>query len=224
MENKKEIVFEDWGVVPYSEAYERQRSLFDVMVSAKQNCEEPPCDTWVFCEHLPVITIGQHGNSGNLLYSADYLYKRGIEFCVTDRGGDVTFHGRGQCVCYPLFDLERRKIGLRRYVELLEEVVIRTVAEYGIVAGRLKGASGVWIEPETPYERKICAVGIRSSRYIAMHGIALNVNTDLSYFTLINPCGFVNKGVTSIEKEIGRPVSMMEVKTCIEERVSELFR
>lgn len=224
MESKKDIIFDDWGVISYCDAYKKQRNLFDIRVSARQNNEEPPCDIWVFCEHLPVVTIGQHGNRKNLLYSSDCLREKGVDFYATDRGGDVTFHGRGQCVCYPLFDLERREMGLRRYVELLEEVVIRTVAEYGITAGRLKGASGVWIEPDTPYERKICAVGIRSSRYITMHGIALNVNTDLSYFSLINPCGFADKGVTSIEKEIGRQVSINEVKADIEKNVLSLFR
>lgn len=223
MENK-EIVFDDWGAISYRDAYEKQRNLFDIRVSAKRNNEEPPCDIWVFCEHLPVITIGQHGNRNNLLYSGDYLREKGVDFYVTDRGGDVTFHGQGQCVCYPLFDLERRKIGLRRYVELLEEVIIQTLSGYGIAARRLRGASGVWIEPETPYERKICAVGIRSSRYITMHGIALNVNTDLSYFSLINPCGFADKGVTSIEKEIGNQITMDEIKERIRECVSALFR
>ena len=223
MECHEKIVFEEWGLIPYAEAYRRQQELFDLRVSAKRNGEDTPCDVWVFCEHPPVITMGQHGNRRNLLYSAETLKARAIDFFLTDRGGDVTFHGPGQCVCYPLLDLERRRMGLRRYVELLEEVVIRTLSGYGIVAGRLPGASGVWIEPGTAQERKICAVDTRSSRYVTMHGIALNVNTDLSGFSLINPCGFTDKGVTSLARELGQSLDMERVKTHLRQHVLSLF-
>ena len=139
------------------------------------------------------------------------LEAMGAQFFHIDRGGDITFHGPGQLVCYPILDLERLGIGLREYIEALEEAVIRTVAEYGIAAGRIAGASGVWIDPGKARPRKICAIGVRSSRYVTMHGFALNVTTDLRYFSYINPCGFVDKGVTSIEKETGARPSLEEV-------------
>lgn len=221
--NDTRILFEDWGLMPYRKAYERQILMFEERIATKQSGMNVPADVWVFCEHSPVITLGRHGNPHNLLFSPADIERKGVEFVATDRGGDITFHGPGQCVCYPIFDLERLGIGLKQYVDRLEQVVIDVLSEYGIDAGRLAGASGVWIEPETAHARKICAVGIRSSRYITMHGIALNVNTELSYFSLIHPCGFVDKGVTSMAKETGRTLEMDEVKERIKRRVEYLF-
>ena len=152
------------------------------------------------------------------------LEAMGARFFHIDRGGDITFHGPGQLVCYPILDLERIGIGLREYIDTLEEAVIRTVAEYGIAAGRIAGASGVWIDPEGRRPRKICAIGVRSSRFITMHGFALNVSTDLEWFTRINPCGFTDRGVTSIASETGLRPSMQEVKRTVVRKLAAALR
>lgn len=207
--------------------------------------------TILLVEHPPVYTLGKSGHAENLLIGRETLETMGAQFFHIDRGGDITFHGPGQLVCYPILDLERLGIGLRGYIEALEEAVIRTVAEYGITAGRIAGASGVWIDggtrPRTAdtgtegngksaagrehtdrrlsggMPRKICAIGVRSSRYITMHGFALNVSTDLSWFTRINPCGFTDRGVTSIERETGRKVAMGDVKRLVVKYLSEIL-
>ena len=166
-------------------------------------------------EHNPVYTLGKSGKESNMLVSEAYLRSIGAEYYHIDRGGDITFHGPGQLVCYPILDLERIGIGLREYIEALEEAVIRTVAEYGIAAGRIAGASGVWIDPGKALPRKICAIGVRSSRFITMHGFALNVTTDLEWFSRINPCGFTDRGVTSIAAETGLQPPMQEVKQTV---------
>ena len=171
--------------------------------------------TILLVEHPPVYTLGKSGHAENLLVNQEALEAMGAQFFHIDRGGDITFHGPGQLVCYPILDLERIGIGLREYIEALEEAVIRTVAEYGIAAGRIAGASGVWIDPGKARPRKICAIGVRSSRYVTMHGFALNVTTDLEWFSRINPCGFTDRGVTSIAAETGSQPSMQEVKQLV---------
>lgn len=171
--------------------------------------------TILLVEHPPVYTLGKSGHAENLLIGRKALEAMGAQFFHIDRGGDITFHGPGQLVCYPILDLERIGIGLREYIEALEEAVIRTVAEYGIAAGRIAGASGVWIDPGKARPRKICAIGVRSSRYVTMHGFALNVTTDLEWFSRINPCGFTDRGVTSIAAETGSQPSMQEVKQLV---------
>lgn len=171
--------------------------------------------TILLVEHPPVYTLGKSGHAENLLIGREALEAMGAQFFHIDRGGDITFHGPGQLVCYPILDLERIGIGLREYIEALEEAVIRTVAEYGIAAGRIAGASGVWIDPGKARPRKICAIGVRSSRYVTMHGFALNVTTDLEWFSRINPCGFTDRGVTSIAAETGSQPSMQEVKQLV---------
>ena len=177
--------------------------------------------TVLLVEHPPVYTLGKSGHAENLLVSREALEAAGARFFHIDRGGDITFHGPGQLVCYPILDLERIGIGLRDYIDALEEAVIRTVAQYGITAGRIPGASGVWIEPENRRPRKICAIGVRSSRYVTMHGFALNVTTDLGWFSRINPCGFTDRGVASILSETGRKVPMEEVKKLVVKFLSE---
>ena len=177
--------------------------------------------TVLLVEHPPVYTLGKSGHAENLLVSREALEAAGARFFHIDRGGDITFHGPGQLVCYPILDLERIGIGLRDYIDALEEAVIRTVAQYGITAGRIPGASGVWIEPESRRPRKICAIGVRSSRYVTMHGFALNVTTDLGWFSRINPCGFTDRGVASILSETGRKVPMEEVKKLVVKFLSE---
>lgn len=183
--------------------------------------------TILLVEHPPVYTLGKSGHAENLLIGREALEAMGAQFFHIDRGGDITFHGPGQLVCYPILDLERLGIGLRDYIGALEEAVIRTVAAYGITAGRMAGASGVWIgvgnRTSARVPRKICAIGVRSSRYITMHGFALNVTTDLEWFTRINPCGFTDRGVTSIERETGRKAAMGEVKELVVKFLSEIL-
>ena len=197
--------------------------------------------TILLVEHPPVYTLGKSGHAENLLVGREALEAMGAQFFHIDRGGDITFHGPGQLVCYPILDLERLGIGLRAYIDALEESVIRTVAEYGIRAGRIAGASGVWVGAGIAQEgdgrtadgggkctpagapRKICAIGVRSSRYITMHGFALNVTTDLEWFSRINPCGFTDRGATSIERETGAKVPMDDVKRLVVKFLSEIL-
>ena len=176
-----------------------------------------------FCEHQPVLTIGKSGKDTNLLIPEELLVQRGVSFYHINRGGDITYHGPGQLVCYPILNLEEFHLGLKEYVHLLEEAVIRVCASYGIEAGRLEKATGVWLEGSTPRARKICAIGVRSSHYVTMHGLALNVNTDLRYFSYIHPCGFIDKGVTSLRQELKHEVPMDEVKQRLECELSKLL-
>lgn len=217
------MIYHDLKTIPYAQAWHYQQQLFDETLSLKA-VGQPTQDHLIFCEHPHVITIGKHGKQENLLFDERLLDNRGVSLYHIDRGGDVTYHGPGQLVGYPVFDLENFGIGLRQYICNLEEIIIRLVALYGITAGRLAGAAGVWIDMDKPTQtRKIAAIGVRSSRYVTMHGFALNVNTDLSYFSLINPCGFVDKGVTSMGKELGYKVDMEEVKMRMKQLFEEVF-
>lgn len=213
---------EDWKHIPYSEAWKRQTELFNSLINARSE-GQPYENRIIFCTHPHVYTIGKHGKQENMLISDDMLSRIGAEVFRIDRGGDITYHGPGQQVCYPILCLEDFKLGLKGYLHQLEEAVIRTCSHYGIKSGRVDGATGVWIDIGTPRERKICAMGVRSSHFVTMHGLALNVNTDLRYFDYINPCGFTNKGVTSIEKETGVQVSMDEVRQILAEELLKLL-
>lgn len=206
---KREVT--DWGMISYADAWKKQTALFDALVDAKQAGAEY-VNHIVLCEHPPVYTLGRSGKADNMLLSEEQLRSVGATLYHIDRGGDITFHGPGQLVCYPILNLEEYALGLKEYVHLLEEAVIRVCAAYGIVAGRVEKATGVWLDGDTPRARKICAIGVRSSHYVTMHGLALNVNTDLRYFSYIHPCGFIDKGVTSLQKELGQEVAMQEVK------------
>lgn len=206
---KREVT--DWGMISYAEAWKKQTALFDALVDAKQAGAEY-INYIILCEHPPVYTLGRSGKADNMLLSEEQLSSVGATLYHIDRGGDITFHGPGQLVCYPILNLEEYALGLKEYVHLLEEAVIRVCAAYGIAAGRVEKATGVWLDGDTPRARKICAIGVRSSHYVTMHGLALNVNTDLRYFSYIHPCGFIDKGVTSLQKELGQEVSMQEVK------------
>jgi len=178
----------------------------------------------LFVEHPPVFTLGKNGNIGNVLLSEDRLKQMGVEFYRTNRGGDITFHGPQQIVGYPILDLEKFDTDIGHYLRSLEEIVILTLAEYGIKAGRSKGETGVWIDPDVKgKERKICAIGVRCSRWITMHGFAFNVKTDLNYFNLIIPCGIQNKQVTSLKKELGREISFEEVKEKVKNNFQKVF-
>jgi len=201
----------DWGMIPYAEAWERQTALFDALVEAKKQ-GLPTTGCIVTCQHPHVYTIGRSGKEQNMLMGEEQLSRIGATYYHIDRGGDVTYHGPGQLVCYPILNLEDFSLGLKAYVHLLEEAVIATCASYGIKAERVDGATGVWLDGDGPRARKICAIGVRSSHFCTMHGLALNVNTDLRYFSYINPCGFVDKGVTSLQKELGREVPFQEVR------------
>ena len=202
---------EDWGLIPYQEAWDKQTQLFEEVINSKEICAEY-VNRIILCEHPHVYTLGRSGHEANMLVNNEKLKALGASFFHIDRGGDITYHGPGQLVSYPILNLEEFALGLREYVHLLEETVIRLCASYGVETGRLERATGVWLEGDTPRARKICAIGVRCSHFVTMHGLAFNVNTDLNYFNYINPCGFVDKGVTSLQKELGHPVEMSEVK------------
>lgn len=212
----------DWNLIPYAEAWQQQTEYFDTLVRAKQNGEEYE-NVIILCEHPPVYTLGRSGKENNMLLSEAQLEKIGATLYHIDRGGDITYHGPGQLVCYPILNLEEFDLGLKEYVHLLEEAVIRVCASYGITAGRLEKATGVWLEGDTSCARKICAIGVRSSHYVTMHGLALNVNTDLRYFSYIHPCGFIDKGVTSLRQELGFEIPMSEVKQRLELEIKSLL-
>lgn len=197
------FTYQDCGVIAYHEALELQLRLWHERIDAKVAHRTVPEDMLLFCEHEPVLTIGKHGKHDNLLVSEELLASQGISLVQIERGGDITYHGPGQITGYPIFDLEHYGIGIKEYIHTMEQCIIDLLYLYGIRAERLEGATGVWIDAHTPQARKICAIGVHTSRYVTMHGFALNVNTDLSYYKLINPCGFTDKGVTSMAQEIG---------------------
>lgn len=214
----KNIILTDWGTIDYREAWRRQEEIFDRQIDNKQN-KLPTENNLIFCEHPHVYTIGKSGNSGNMLIDDGT-----VPVYRTDRGGDITYHGFGQIVGYPVFDLESLGIGLREYITRLEEAVIRLLDDYDIEGGHYAEGTGVWIDTALPSKtRKICAIGVRSSRYVTMHGFALNVNTDLSYFGRINPCGFTDRGVTSMKKELGKNLDIDEVKQKLFKHIEEVF-
>lgn len=213
---------ENWGIISYEQAWKKQVEYFETLVQAKQGGHEY-LNRIVFCEHPHVYTLGRSGKERNMLLSEGQLQRIGATYYHIDRGGDITYHGPGQQVCYPILNLEDFGLGLKEYVHLLEEAVIGVCASYGIVAGRVDKATGVWLEGDTSRARKICAIGVRSSHYVTMHGLAFNVNTDLRYFSYINPCGFVDKGVTSLQKELGHDVPMEEARLRLESELQKLL-
>ena len=217
---KLEVI--DWKEIPYAEAWQRQTEWFDELVAAKLEGRDY-VNRVIFCEHPHVYTLGRSGKDTNMLLSEEQLHRLGATLYHIDRGGDITYHGPGQQVCYPIINLEDFGLGLKEYVHVLEEAVIRLCAAYGIQAGRVDKATGVWLDGDTARARKICAIGVRSSHYVTMHGLALNVNTDLRYFSYINPCGFVDKGVTSLQKELGREVPLAEVRQRLEAELRGLL-
>lgn len=211
------------GRTEYSEAWEIQKRLFEELLRQKR--EGAPEEQYVlFVEHPHVYTLGKSGHESNLLVNEQFLRQIGATYFHTDRGGDVTYHGLGQLVGYPILDLEHIGVSLRDYIWSIEESIIRTVAEYGITADRLEGATGVWLDPHSPRARKICAIGVKASHFVTMHGFALNVTTDLSYFSHINPCGFTDKGVTSIEKETGLRLTLEEVEERFAAHFSKILK
>jgi len=218
----RSIQYIDWGLIEYREAWEKQETLFSDSINRKM--EELPTDnSLVFCEHPHVYTLGKSGDEQNMLLNYIQLQAKDASFVHTNRGGDITYHGPGQVVGYPIFDLANFNSGLKQYIHSIEEAIINTLALYNIPTTRLEGATGVWLDVNLPTCRKICAIGVRSSRYVTMHGFALNVNTQLEYFNYINPCGFVDKGVTSMEKELGHQVDMDELKVRLRKAIEEQF-
>jgi lipoyl(octanoyl) transferase len=219
-----ELIFQDLGLIPYRQAWDYQEKLFAGMMSRKLAGEKSFPGHLLFCEHPPVFTLGKSGSKENLLINEQMLAQRGIEFYNINRGGDITFHGPGQIVGYPILDLEQFNLGIKAYIWKLEEAVILALKEYGISAGRLSGATGVWLEPDSPsLARKICAIGVKAGRHVTMHGFAFNVNTDLSYYQYINPCGFVDKGVTSMQKELGAVQDLDVIKSLLKKCLADIL-
>lgn len=225
----KNILFEDLGVMDYQSCWDLQEKHFQRILQLKQTHrdslnQEEIQHRLFFVEHPPVYTLGKSGDENNLLIGMLKMQEINASYVKTNRGGDITFHGPGQIVGYPILDLEFFKIGLKEYIERLEEAIILTLADYGIKAGRLAGASGVWLDWQHPgRQRKICAIGVRSSRFVTMHGFAFNVNTDLTYFNHINPCGFTDKAVTSLQKELKAEQNIGEVKEKLLAHLLRLF-
>jgi len=207
------VKYSDWGLTDYLEAWKRQEAIFNAVIKAKtKNLPTADLEEIIFCEHPHAYTLGKSGNESNLLIQGDFLRQIGATYYKIDRGGDITYHGPGQLVGYPILDLENHNLSLKQYIHNVEEAIIQTIAHYGIRGERLLGATGVWLDADKSTARKICAVGVRASRFTTMHGFALNVNTHLQYFNYINPCGFTTKGVSSLEKELGKILDMEEIK------------
>ncbi len=222
--------YEDLGLIEYKKAWDYQEEKFNGIVSTKlynrENSAKPQpiVNYLLFCEHPHVYTLGKSGVSNNLLISDDFLKKINATYYKSNRGGDITYHGPGQIVGYPIFDLEDMGLTIKSYIHLLEESIINCIKDYGLVGERLDGATGVWLDKDLPGKaRKICAIGVKASRYVSMHGFALNVNTDLSYFSHINPCGFVDKGVTSLQKELGEEQDFQLVKDKLLQHIIKVF-
>jgi lipoyl(octanoyl) transferase len=220
------VFLKDLGLTDYKEAWDYQEKLFQKVIENKTlNKDESRDDLnyLLFCEHPHVYTLGKSGSENNLLINLIQLQLKNASFYHINRGGDITYHGPGQIVCYPIFDLDLFGIGIKKYVECLEEVIIQTLSHFDISSGRLNGATGVWLDAGNKKARKIAAIGVRSSRFVTMHGFALNVNTDLSYFDNINPCGFTDKSVTSIAKEKGLDIDMEQVKAILLKKFVSIF-
>ena len=231
----QEVIFEDLGFKRYKEVWDYQESLLkknaDIKVmfrytdpSIGETTSIPTSNHLIFVEHYPVYTLGKNGQKANVLISDEIMQQKGIEYFHINRGGDITFHGPGQLVGYPILDLEKFKTDLGWYLRTMEEVIIITLADYGIKGERSPGETGVWIDAhEKGKERKICAMGIKCSRWITMHGFAFNINTELDYFDHIIPCGIQNKKVTSLKKELGREISLEELKYKVKKNFERLF-
>jgi len=228
--NMKAVKFEDLGLIEYKNAWDYQENLFANYIQIKAENRDLPEEkqkevegNLLFCEHPHVYTLGKSGEQNNLLINDEFLYKIQATYVKTNRGGDITYHGPGQIVGYPIIDLERFSLQVKQYIANLEQSIIRMLKKYGIESERLTGATGVWIDTNTNKARKICAIGVKASRFITMHGFALNVNTNLEYFNHINPCGFIDKGVTSMEKELGEKQDPEKVKKVLKEKIEEVF-
>ncbi len=226
----QKVIFQDLGTIDYKEAWDYQEQLFNKIISQKMfNRDNPdelfsPLHYLLFCEHPHVYTLGKSGSQENLLIDEQGLNDKHATFYKINRGGDITYHGPGQIVGYPILDLDYFFTDIHKYLRFLEEAIILTLKDYGIIAGRIDGLTGVWVDDKNPkLARKICAFGVRCSRWVTMHGFAFNVNADLSYFGNIIPCGITDKAVTSMEKELGHKVNMEEVKEKVKSYLCSLF-
>jgi lipoyl(octanoyl) transferase len=225
------VIYEDIGLKDYKETWIYQEKIFQKIISQKMNRTESLVNganmvqnLYISVEHPHVFTLGKNGSINNLLINSIQLRAKDAAFYRIDRGGDITYHGPGQIVGYPIFDLETFKLSLKEYINLLEEVIILTVMEFGIKGQRLPKATGVWLDTDIPGKaRKICAIGVRASRYVTMHGFAFNVNTDLNYFNYINPCGYIDKGVTSLERELGEKQDLDKIKSVVKKKMQKVF-
>jgi len=224
----RQILLEDLGTKDYKETWDYQEELFDAIIQIKRKNRKEDSDLerpnhFLFVEHSHVYTLGKSGDLNNLLLNEAQLKEKGIAYYKINRGGDITYHGYGQIVGYPILDLDNFFNDIHKYMRFLEETIICVLAEYGLKGERSKGETGVWLDVGTPFARKICALGVRSSRWVTMHGFALNVNTNLGYFDHIIPCGIKGKAVTSLEVELGRKLDVEEVKQKILKHFSEIF-
>ena len=228
MDNKPVVSVKNLGLIDYQEAWDFQENLFKKAIDlkiAKRNgeMEEIPENHLLFCQHPHVFTLGKSGNPENLLLNEAELTEQDASFYKINRGGDITYHGPGQLVVYPIFDLEQFFTDIHKYMRFLEEAVILTLKDFGIESGRVDGLTGVWIDGDSKNARKICAMGVKSSRWVTMHGIGFNINTDLNFFSHIIPCGIDDKAVTSMQRELGREVNIEEVSRLLQNHLAELF-
>jgi len=229
-ENTKQIHFQDLSLIDYKDAWDFQENLFKANIDAKienrkaDKTVTPTKNHLIFCEHPHVYTLGKSGDESHLLLSEALLKQKGATYYKINRGGDITYHGPGQIVGYPILDLDKFFTDIHKYLRFLEEMVILTLAEYGIKSGRSEGFTGVWLDADNPLKaRKICAMGVRCSRWVTMHGFAFNVNTNLDYFNNIVPCGISDKQVTSLQKELNHEVDVHEVKQKLKKHFVQLF-
>ena len=231
----KNLQFEDLGLMRYKPCWDYQEELFknvisqklatrDALIKDEKVASPAPTSRLIFVEHPHVLTLGRSGDAENVVVSPARLAELGVDYFPTNRGGDITYHGPGQLVAYPILDLDQFFTDIHKYLRFLEEAVIKTCAEFGVEAGRLDGLTGVWVDLEAgPQARKICAFGVKASRWVTMHGLALNVDSDLDFFDLIVPCGIKDKGVTSLTREVGRKISLSEVKPLLKKHLQALF-
>jgi lipoyl(octanoyl) transferase len=225
----KKTNYVDLNLIDYKEAWDYQENLFNEILAKKEEkrkgiISEETKNHLIFCEHPHVYTLGKSGEQNNLLITDEFLNNINATYYKSNRGGDITYHGPGQIVGYPIIDLENFNLRLKEYVHLLEESIIQTLNEFDINASRLVGATGVWLDiNDSAKARKICAIGVRASRHVTMHGFAFNVNTDLNYFSYINPCGFIDKGVTSLEKELGEKQDFEKIKNLLKKNLELTF-
>lgn len=227
----KRVKFEHLGLIDYQEAWDYQTKLFETSVQQKianrklpQSEQKQTENHLLFCYHPHVYTLGKSGDENHLLIRERMLADKGATFYKINRGGDITYHGPGQIVGYPILDLDHFFTDIHKYLRFLEEAVIKTLAEYDVIGGRVDGLTGVWIDGDEPSKaRKICAMGVKCSRWVTMHGFAMNVNTNLDYFNYIVPCGIQDKAVTSLEKELGKPVEIKEVEEKLKYHLSKIF-
>ena len=228
MIKNKKVKITELGFLPYSEAWDIQEEYFSNTIAVKRQNRQLDSSILtenhlLLVEHPPVFTLGKSGKIDHLLLKEEVLKSKGIAFFKTNRGGDITFHGPGQLVGYPILDLDNFFTDIHKYLRYLEEIIIKTLSDFGLNSARSDGETGVWLDLDTPFARKICAMGVRASRWVTMHGFALNINTDLSYFDYIVPCGIQGKGVTSIAKELKREVDPSIVKAAVLKNFSEVF-